>query len=194
MRKQKFIRDVANQIRKDPWHQLRRKRRTGGQAIGWPERLHCYCWATTSRPDLFNHLVWLEQVRNRALRAESLKNSRARRSGRCMVARDILHWGGVTRDNLPKVPNVTDAVVHTARSGFSTTKAPMNSGWTKIAAVYSTVSSAAPPPNPHRPRAFGGKGAKGMRKQTLSVPSSGHHPIALQFYLSLRAFVLSVSP
>ena len=42
------------------------------------------------------------------------------------------------------MPLVIDAVIKASQSGVPCANAPMNSGWTKIAAVYSTISSGAP--------------------------------------------------
>jgi hypothetical protein len=121
-----------------------RKKPTGFQAIGWTQRLHCYSLASNSEPDLFNHLVWLDKITKKANIGEYLKCDSKRHATRCEIAKDILKWGGVTRGNIVKVPHVIDKVIDSAKAGTPSEGAPMNSGWTKIAAVYSLVISNAP--------------------------------------------------
>ena len=140
-----LIEHVVKEVRNAPWKQTRRRKPTGVLAVGWPERLHFYCWASKSKPDLPNHLVWLHQITTKALRAEASEKVEVRYSARCQVASDILEWGGVKRGNLGKVPMVIDAVINAAKTGSPCPNSPMNSGWTKIAAVYSMISSVASP-------------------------------------------------
>lgn len=135
----KLIESVASQIHREPWKQSHRSKLTGLQVTGWTERLRHYCWATKSKPDFYNHMVWLEKIKSNALVGEASKNSQDRYSARCNVACDILEWGGVKRGNLEKVPAVINAVVDAARTGAPSVDTPMNSGWTKIAAIYSLI-------------------------------------------------------
>lgn len=142
--KNELILDIVNQIQTDCWRQFFRKRPTGIIAKGWAKRLHHYTWSTKSAPDFFNHLVWLDQITKEASVGETLINATQRHSARCKIAKDILVWGGVTRGNIAKVPHVIDEVIDAVHTGTPSKDAPMNSGWTKIAAVYSLVMPNAP--------------------------------------------------
>lgn len=142
--KNKLILDIVNQLQTECWRQLFRKRPTGIVAKGWAERLHHYTWSTKSAPDFFNHLVWLDEITKEASVGETLKIATQRHSARCTVANKILKWGGVTRGNIEKVPHVIDEVIDAGHTGTLSKDAPMNSGWTKVAAVYSLVMPNAP--------------------------------------------------
>jgi hypothetical protein len=142
--KRNLIEDVVNNIHKDPWRQIWRKKPTGVEANGWPERLHYYCLATKSNPDFLNHLVWLHNIVEKVRHAD-VSEIKTRHSARCKFAIDILEWGGVTRGNTARVPAAIDAVIDTVQNGTRFAHAPMNSGWTKIAAVYSLILSGSPP-------------------------------------------------
>lgn len=135
----RLIQTIVDRINVDPWKQMYRGKPTGTQVTGWPERLRHYSWATKAEPDLCNHLIWLHKT------AEEAASSPIGDPRRKNVAAKILEWGGVTRGNLGKLSQVLDDVIASAHAGARINDAPMNSGWTKIAAVFAYRKANAAP-------------------------------------------------
>lgn len=124
-----LIAEVVDQIHKDSWQRLYRKKLIDPVVNGWTRRLQHYSWATQNKPDLVGHLLWLS---NMVASAAGATEPRQKNS----LAEQILTWGGVTRGNLHRVPSVVNAVISSAQTGKRLNNAPMNSGWTKIAAIF----------------------------------------------------------
>ena len=129
MRRQ-LIKHLVDQVHAESWQRLYRKKNVGLAINGWPARLKHYSWATRSNPDLVSHLIWLNSMAQRVKAAVKSQDKN-------QIALDILKWGGVTRGNIGRVQSVTNDVIKSAIKGSQCNNAPMNSGWTKIAAVFS---------------------------------------------------------
>jgi hypothetical protein len=132
-----IIRSLTCQIQKEPWQRLYRKKETGPIVTGWSQRLRHYSLATNARPGLIDHLLWLNSLGEHVKKASTPQEY-------CKIAKAVLKWGGVTRGNLAKLDKVICSVVQSAIQGQQVKSAPMNSGWTKVAAVFAQFKSTHP--------------------------------------------------
>jgi hypothetical protein len=137
--RQQILQHAVDQITSQPWQRYYRKKLSGSILAGWPLRLYKYSWATKQTPDLTSHLIWLDKISNQAAKS-SLTSTNAH-----ATATAILEWGGVTRGNSAKVSTCLAHVVQSSRTGAIVGGAPMNSGWTKIAAIFSLNVPNVPP-------------------------------------------------
>jgi hypothetical protein len=135
---------IVNEIGTVVWTRFYRKKNIGPTVTGWPQRLSQFALISEPTPSLAQHLMWLDSITNNALAYTTPHPGEPSKADQS-TAMSVLHWGGVTRGNSPKVPNILEQVVETARSGNDIYNAPMNSGWTKIAAIYAYPHKSAPP-------------------------------------------------
>jgi hypothetical protein len=134
---------ITDEIHTKPWIRLYRKKQFGFPVVGWPQRLSQFALMSQQSPSLPQHLAWLDKITRKAS-TYSTSHAGIPAAIHQSTAADILKWGGVLRGNLPRVPTVLKEVVQTARTGNDVHRAPMNSGWTKIAAVYAYTFPGAP--------------------------------------------------
>ena len=142
-RRGEILSEVVRRIHNSEWQRHYRNGAIGDPVIGWTNRLKKYALASQQEPSLFEHLQWLKSQEGRA-RAFIPANPAHEVTGQELGA-EILVWGGVERGNLDRLPTVIGPVCETARTGQRVDNAPMNSGWTKIAAVFSYYHDGAPP-------------------------------------------------
>lgn len=114
-----------------------RGKQTGHSAQGWKGALSLFSLNNQSAPDPMQHIQWIKNIQptliQRVPPPPHLGNNIIQ------LATTILQWGGVTRGNLGKLnnnPNILYDIIITARTRKVKNNAPMNSGWTKIAAFF----------------------------------------------------------
>lgn len=124
------IRHLVDSVAEQEWQRLYRLHRQDSIFKGWPERLHQFALTSEKTPSLPCHLAWVDRIHRDAARYPRDLDAGIE------IARDILKWGGVERGNLGKLVHVLHGVVEYARSSVVQNNAPMNAGWTKIAALF----------------------------------------------------------
>lgn len=130
---------LADSIHTDPWALHIRRIQVGDEITGWSNRLQAYQWG---RDDLISHLGWLKNTKARAAKLDHDNTNDFNEIHQ--VGLEILAWGRVTRSNSQKDASTFISVVKSARLGKRLHDAPMNSGWTKIAALFTQGGSYAP--------------------------------------------------
>jgi hypothetical protein len=125
-----ILREVANRIQDQSWQRHFRGNPVGDQVHGWTGRLKNYALVGQEAPSLIQHLQWLKSLERQAVSYDP--GGDEQNDIGLELGAEILHWGGVTRGNLERLPDVIDSVCSSARDGARIGNAPMNSGWTKI--------------------------------------------------------------
>lgn len=133
-----LVRDLVDWIHADPFEARYRGRALSPVIHGWADRLQSYFWPTPT----------VRVAATAALMAPLLADAAhlmaAGGAGPWSTADDILavqwahrvfRWGGVPQSN--GTPARVRAVFDSVRAGHLLANAPMNSGWTKIAALAS---------------------------------------------------------
>jgi hypothetical protein len=123
----------VREIERDPFQAMYRKKPVGASVLGWEARLQAYFWpkprdglaATTER--LASLLVAGQKL------AEARRPWDAgTREQAVAFAKEVFDWGRVRQQKLEW--SQVDQVVRAALFGERLDTAPMNSGWTKVAA------------------------------------------------------------
>ena len=126
--------DLVKEINNQPWQLFYKKKSVGISVSGWPKRLEHFTLSNSKVPSLKQHLQWLHSLQ-RLVDAYDPSQPATIQCG-LDLGKQILEWGGVTRGNVSKLSKVLDSVVDSTRQGKRISNAPMNSGWTKISAVF----------------------------------------------------------
>jgi hypothetical protein len=134
---------LIDQIERNSWQRLYRNKYVGPTITTWKIRLQNYGLISAPTPSLCAHLIWLASLKSNVCSYNPC-NPTTHLIGNA-VATGILKWGGVSRGNSGKVSKVLPSIVQSARSGRIFPSAPMNSGWTKVAAVFSYYHRSSPP-------------------------------------------------
>jgi hypothetical protein len=125
-----ILHQLIDQIEQHQFRHLYRNRATGHEARGWSGGLQMFS-ENKSTPNASGHFRWLSQI---------LKQSSEANTETCKVkcANEILAWGGMpTRiDNNARGYRILNDVIRSAREGQRLNGAPMNSSYTKIAAIF----------------------------------------------------------
>ena len=133
------LRDFCDQIQNDPFQARYRGLAYGSIFFGWDQRLSSYFWP---KPEI-GMLQTMTDLEPILKRAESLATvidhgdswNKQQASEAIQLASSIFSWGGV-RQQSNSVEKV-EAVLRSALTGQVVAGAPMNSGWTKVAAFGS---------------------------------------------------------
>lgn len=134
-----FVQAFAEQVATEPFIPLYRGVQTpGGAAYGWPNRLLRYFWPTPvdTYPRTFEKLKQLALVGSQLSESiHGLRNWTAVEKATALTwANHIFVWGGVT-NQAPFSADTVHAVMQNAIiDREDILNAPMNSGWTKVAA------------------------------------------------------------
>jgi hypothetical protein len=117
----------------------------GKQLQGWEARLNSYFWPNPSvnRSCVQGTLFDFEQ-RATSLMATLGQWTQNQQTAAVTLANDICTWGGVPQVSITF--QQVEEVFKSAKKGVRVGNAPMNSGWTKVAAV----ASCALPPDQHQ--------------------------------------------
>lgn len=110
--------------------------------VGWPDRLLAYRWGRSSDPfHDDDRLDEISKVLNRyLLRLKTGGEIDATLINQVQsAATDLFTWGGVRRGNghVPPDMSMVESVIRTAVEGEQRLNAPMDSAWTKLAAMAS---------------------------------------------------------
>jgi hypothetical protein len=130
----KFVED----IHQEPFTPYFRGEALGPTVQGWGERLLTYSWRGESSDfstDLCIYNVLLEQIRPSVeLVLARSRWSHAKEDQAVEAALEIFRWGGIVRRR-PKAQHVRDVLEMALLGSSSSGDAPMNSSWTKLAAL-----------------------------------------------------------
>jgi hypothetical protein len=130
MTRQRILEGLVTQVEAHRFQHLSRNRQTGHAGGGWAGGLNIYS-ANTDQPEPQSHFDWLNGMLQQIAAAHTP-------SDRVRCANEILKWGGmatkVSDDQAGQ--GLLDAVIRSARQGRQSGNAPMNSSYTKIAAVF----------------------------------------------------------
>lgn len=139
----RILQMVIQNIHDEQWWRHYRGRKLGKPITGWCDRLANFALINSKSPSLAQHLQWLKSLEERVVSFDSAKTKTLPIG--VDLGLEILKWGGVERENDKKLRAVIGAVCKSARCGMQVDNAPMNSGWTKIAAVFSYYHATSPP-------------------------------------------------
>jgi hypothetical protein len=128
---------LVDQIGQEPHQRYYRRRPFGNPVTGWSERLSGYFWPNP-RTGLAESA---ERVDELCLQLEPLARAvdaqrpwtQIERTQAVAAAHAVFDWGGVPQGDV--TPGQVHAVLASALSGAVQGAAPMNSGWTKVAAL-----------------------------------------------------------
>lgn len=140
-----LIASVVDSIQREPFQAYYRRRCYGQPVQGWRARLHSYFWP---KPEI-GFVETNERLMGITAQLEELLTQR-NVSGwssklvdeAVVIAADIFRWGGVYAANSGSITadNVKN-VIDSALCGLRINNAPMNSAWTKLAAMVSMASN-----------------------------------------------------
>lgn len=132
MNRQDAITTLIEQVQNHPFRHLYRNRRSGHQAQGWSGGLSMYSLNNEYSPNPAAHFQWLQVV------LRDLEQRGGQVEQRVQIANQILQWGGmnlVVEDQAPSFEKLNQ-VIQKAKDWALPVNAPMNSSWTKVAAVF----------------------------------------------------------
>lgn len=143
-----LVRDVHD----EPFQPRHREDPVGGTIVGWPDRLRSYFWPTPA-VDLGITARLMEPWFERAgvLSARLVQNgawTADERADATALAWGMLAWGGTTRQR-DFGRWVVEAVFRRALGLSGADDAPMNSGWSKVAALATGYLEGRPERAPH---------------------------------------------
>ena len=133
-----FIRALVESIHVEQHQPMHRREPYGDPVVGWGARLSSYFWPHPVMDLRATHEVlspWFAEAGDlaRQLMAGDAWSQEERRRA-AVLAWQVLTWGGVTRQRAFS-PDVVEAVFRRALGLSGGESAPMNSGWTKVAAL-----------------------------------------------------------
>ncbi len=131
MNRPQLISALVDQIEGHRFTFLYRNRSVAGHSgVGWAGALSLYS-ANAPQPDPAAHFAWLNTITARVGAATTA-------SDKISIANDVLKWGGMgTRiSNARGGQALLTSVIASATEGHCVDNAPMNSSYTKIAAIF----------------------------------------------------------
>lgn len=128
--RQSIIDKLIDQVDQHTFQLLYRNKKTGHKAKGWSGGIEIYS-PSLRYPDPAAHFAWLDQTNRAIAAAQSIQ-------AKVAIANDILKWGGmkIRITNDPDGHDILLSVIESAKKGKRMGNAPMNSSYTKIAAVF----------------------------------------------------------
>lgn len=150
--RRQLLHQLVEQIHADPYQPTYRRRPHGKPVTGWDARLNAYFWPdpTTTYAVTARRLdPWFRQAGT--LSQALLRNGSwtpAERTTAARLAWEMLVWGGVTRQKLFSETTV-EQVFREALDLPTRGDVPMNSGWTKVAALATASLETDPTLEPH---------------------------------------------
>lgn len=133
-----YVDEFVEAIDGDPYQPMYRGKPVGKHVKGWDKRLQSYFWPNP-RVGLTATEVRLKPIlfscKNLALKvAKGTTWTEEDRVTALDTAKEIFKWGGVPQDPRKVTWTNVHKVFEAALSGAASRGAPMNSGWTKVAA------------------------------------------------------------
>ena len=132
------VRRLVDELHYDPFQPQYRKKAQGDRVTGWPSRLRAYFWphpVMDLRATTETLTPWFDEagaLSRRLLDGAPWDPDKRRRAA--VLAWLMLTWGGVTQQSGFSEETV-ESVFRRALGLCSDETAPMNSGWTKVAAM-----------------------------------------------------------
>ncbi len=130
-----FVRVLVEWIEREPFQPRYRRKSFGPPVVGWGSRLAAYFWPTPAVGFAQTARTLAPLLAEAKRLADALGDddwSEADGRGAVAFAQAVFSWGGVPQ---PKpAPATVAAVFRSALTGREHAGAPMNSGWTKVAA------------------------------------------------------------
>lgn len=130
--RQTYIAAFVDDVQSQPYRAIYRNEPIGEEVCGWDMRLTKYFWPTPER-GLADTIARLKPLLKRGEQLSHLPWDENSQREAIVFANDVFAWGGV-RPRKEITAESVEAVVRAAISGRSN-GAPMNSGWTKVAAL-----------------------------------------------------------
>lgn len=133
-----IVRQLVDELHQDPFQPQFRREPYGDPVTGWPARLRTYFWphpVMDLRATSETLTPWFDEageLSRRLLDGASWTPEERRRAA--VLGWSILTWGGVTRQQ-EFSEEAVEAVFRRALGLGGGEAAPMNSGWTKVAAM-----------------------------------------------------------
>ena len=148
----RVLEQLAHDLHREPYQLMYRRKPVGQPVAGWSERLLAYHWPTpeldyAATADLL--APWFNEAGalSRRLLERNAWTS-AERTRAAELAWEVLKWGGVTRQAAYSEHTV-ERVFRKALWLAPTDQPPMNSGWTKVAALATAFLEDEPDGLPH---------------------------------------------
>ena len=147
-----LIRRLIDQLREEPHQPHFRQVPHGAPVQGWPARLQAYFWphpVMNLRATQETMTPWFDEaaaLSRRFLSGDGWMAEERRRAA--VLAWSMLTWGGVTQQDAFSEATV-EAVFRRALGVAGGHDAPMNSGWTKVAALATAFLEGDPERAPH---------------------------------------------
>ena len=131
-----FVRAFVEEIDKEPFQPMYRRKPVGEPVTGWADRLRAYFWPSPDVDYLTTHANTAPMLRRaRELAMELERNgewSVSEGKQAVELAGGIFRWGGVPQPT-PDPDVVQHVFVNALAARMVHPDAPMNSGWTKVA-------------------------------------------------------------
>jgi hypothetical protein len=147
-----LVRQLVHDIEIEPFQPRYQREPHGEPVVGWRARYLSYFWPTPTmnvRATLRELSPWFAEAGELSAKLEAndgwVPTDRARATD---LARRMLKWGGVPQKN-GFSPEAVEAVFRRALGMPSGDPAPMNSGWSKVAALATAFLEGRPPRYPH---------------------------------------------
>ncbi len=132
-----LILSLAEMIHSDPFQAHYRLRPHGEPVVGWPNRLRSYFWPVPAQGFAETAALTATFYGQAAPLAAAIQEKRdwsdAEQASAICLAEAIFAWGGVTQSNVTAA-KVRAAFENAIEASIVNADAPMNSGWTKVAA------------------------------------------------------------
>ena len=136
--RQQLLSQLVNELHHEPLRLYYRKKPFGKPVTGWDSKLRSYFWPDPATNYAATHTLlepWFSeagQLSQRLLEGQNWTSEE--RTQAKDLAWEVLKWGGVTRQSLFSEDTV-EAVFRRALGFKVSQPVPMNSGWTKVAAL-----------------------------------------------------------
>jgi len=147
-----LLRRLVDELRDEPYQPYFRRQPHGEAVRGWPARLRSYFWphpTMDGRATAETLGPWFEEagaLSRRLLDGSGWQSEERRRAA--VLSWQMLTWGGVTRQAAFSEETV-EAVFRRSLGLMDGEAAPMNSGWTKVAALATAFLEGDPMRTPH---------------------------------------------
>ena len=132
-----FVRAFVEEIEKEPFQPMYRRKAVGEPVMGWADRLRAYFWPSPDTGYLATHAKiapLLRTAQELAIGLEQNGGWSASEGARAVdLAEGIFRWGGVPQPT-PRPDTVRNVFENALAARAIHLDAPMNSGWTKVTA------------------------------------------------------------
>jgi hypothetical protein len=148
----RLVRDLVHRIQVEEFQPRYRRAHFGRPVCGWPDRLRSYFWPNPRVDYTATHRLmqgWFDgagELSRRLLDRDTWTSADGAEAAE--LAMQMLRWGGVARQSRFSVLSV-ESVFRKALGLPHAAQPPMNSGWTKVAAMATAFLEGHPSRAPH---------------------------------------------